>query len=253
MMQFDMSGKTALVTGGASGIGLATTELFARNGATVAVNHLPSDGSALETIAGLRDSGHAVIAAPGDVSDPEQAASMVESAIAQLGRLDVLVNNAGTANAKQPIAFDDLDAMDESFWQTILSTNLVGAFRCARASVPALRESQGVIINTASVAGLGTRGSSLAYGASKAALINLTRNLAKALAPTVRVNAVAPGLVRTPWTDPWPEERKQATLQRSLLKRLVEPSDVAAAIAFLAVQTAITGEVLVVDCGSSIS
>ena len=143
--------------------------------------------------------------------------------------------------------------MDEAFWQVILSTNLVGPYRCAKAAAAALREARGAIINTASVAGLGTRGSSLAYSASKAGLINLTRNLAKAMAPDVRVNAVAPGLVDTPWTRAWSEERKQGTIERSLLKRLVQPTDVAQAIVFLAQQSAITGEVLVVDCGSSVT
>jgi 3-oxoacyl-[acyl-carrier protein] reductase len=124
----------------------------------------------------------------------------------------VLISNAGTPATREPIDFADLDAMTEEFWQAILQTNLLGVFRCAHAAAPALRATKGAIVNTASVAGLGRRGSSLAYSASKAGVINVTRGLARALAPDVRVNAVAPGLVQTPWTNPWSDERKQGTI-----------------------------------------
>ena len=103
--------------------------------------------------------------------------------------------------------------------------------------------------NTASIAGLGVPGSSIAYGASKAGVINLTRNLAHALAPDVRVNAIAPGLVRTPWTEPWPEARKKSGIANSLLQRMVEPEDIAQTMLFLASNTAITGQTVAVDCG----
>ena len=245
--------KRALITGGASGIGLATVEILCHMGSRVALNHLPNDPSGIKEVKRLRTAGYDVVSAPGDVSNPGEAENMVTAALKALGGLDLLVNNAGTSNSREPIPFENLEAMDESFWQTILGTNLIGPYRCSKAASDSLRLSHGVIINTASVAGLGTRGSSLAYSASKAALINLTRNLAKALSPEIRVNAVAPGLVDTPWTKSWPESRKRKTLDRSLLKRLVMPKDVANSIIFLAGQGAITGEVLVVDCGSSIT
>src|SRR5439155_8223280 len=120
-----------------------------------------------------------------------------------LGRLDILINNAGTPGTDQPIALADFDAMTESFWDSLLSTNLVGPFRCTRAAANALKATGGAVVNTASVAGLNVVGSSMAYGASKAGLINLTRNFARSLAPEVRVNAVAPGLVDTPWIGAW--------------------------------------------------
>ena len=249
MISADLAGKTVLVTGGVSGIGLATAKLFAASGAKVAINHLPDDPGASDVIERLTENGLDVVPAPGDVSDPAQGEAMVQQAAGNLGRLDILINNAGTSNTRAPIAFDDLGAMTEDFWSKILQTNLIGAFRCARAAAPHLKATQGAIVSTASVAGLGVPGSSIAYGASKGALINLTRSLAHALAPDVRVNAVAPGLVRTPWTDPWPESRKNDTIANCLLKRMVEPDEIAETMLFLACNPAITGQTLAVDCG----
>ena len=248
-MSTDLTGKTVLVTGGASGIGRAAVELFAASGARVALNHLPGDSGAPNVIRKIRASGAEVVAVAGDVSKPDLAEAMVGEAIELLGGLDILINNAGTANTVEPVPMSDLDAMDEDFWQTILSTNLLGPFRCARAAADALRSRKGAIVNTASVAGLGIRGSSIAYGASKAGLVNLTQNLARALAPDVRVNAVAPGLVRTPWTEPWSDERKQRSIQNSLMKRMVEPLEIASAMLFLAVHPMVNAQTLVVDGG----
>ncbi len=251
MISADLSGKRALVTGGASGIGLATVKALARCGARVAVNHLPDDANAIGTVKDLSGSNEGMISAPGDVSKADEAGRMVERAITDLGGLDILINNAGTPGTREPIELGDFDGMTEELWQTIISTNLVGPFRCAKSAAPTLKSSRGCIVNTASIAGLGGKASSLAYACSKAGLINLTRNLAKTLAPEVRVNAVAPGLTRTPWTDPWPAERKSRSIAAAALQKMVEPEDIADAMIFLSVQQAITGQTIVVDCGRS--
>jgi 3-oxoacyl-[acyl-carrier protein] reductase len=248
-IEANLQGKAVLVTGASSGIGLAAVELFGRSGAKVALNHLPDDERGPQQVARLVAEGLDVVAAPGNVSDAQGAGAMVTVAVKELERLDVLINNAGTANTIEPVPFENLDAMTEEFWDEVLSTNLIGSFRCARAAAPHLIASRGAIVSTASVAGLGRRGSSIAYGASKAGVINLTQSLAKALAPHVRVNAVAPGLVNTPWTQPWPQQRKQRSIDQSLLARMVESQDIAETMLFLACQGAITGQTLAVDCG----
>lgn len=252
MLTADLRGRVALVTGGGSGIGLATATRFALCGARVAINHLPGDDSALREVDALAAEGRDVFAAPGSVADPDGCAAMVDGVLQKAGRLDFLVNNAGTSGTTAPIDFADLDAMSEAFWETILSTNLVGPFRCARAARAALKASGGAIVNTASNSGYNTRASSLAYAASKAGLINMTLSLARALAPDVRVNAVAPGLVDTPWTRSWPESRKAAAIERSFLRRMASADDVADAILFLAAGAAyVNGHTIVLDGGSA--
>jgi 3-oxoacyl-[acyl-carrier protein] reductase len=232
---------------------LATVERLAGLGAAVALNHLPGDARGAQQVERLAGLGLRVIAAPGDVSDGEPAAAMIAEAVERLGRLDFLVNNAGTPATPTPIPMSDLDRVDEAFWNRILATNLVGPFRCTRAAAAALRAAGGAVVNTASVGGLDLPGSSIAYSASKAGLINLTKNLARALAPEVRVNAVAPGLVASDWTSTWPEERVRGAVERSLLKRACSPQDIAEVIVFLcAGATMITGQTLVVDGGLSL-
>ncbi len=250
MIRYDLNGKCALVTGGISGIGLATVRMLAGAGATVAVNHLPGDARAEAALADLRVSGGRIVAAPGNVGVGGEAEAMVEAAIAEMGGLDLLVNNAGTPATRRLIAPSELDVLTEDLWSDIWNVNLVSVWRCTRAAAASLRARGGAVVNTASVAGLGRVGSSIAYSAGKAALVNLTRDLARALAPEVRVNAIAPGAVDSPWAVEWTEAQKQAALDAALLKRRNQPEDLAEAILFLAFGSRmITGHTLPVDGG----
>ena len=247
----DLKGKTALVTGAASGIGFATATLLARCGAKVALNHLPGDERGPKALEALKSEGLDVVPAEGNASATGECETMTRAAIDRLGRLDILINNAGITKTVEPIPFPDLDAMTDEFWTGVLDTNLVGPFRVSRAAAPALKAAKGAIVNTCSVAGLGRRGSSIAYAASKAGIINLTKGLARALAPDVRVNGVAPGFIETPITASWPESRRDMTRSRTILGRTGTPEDVAEVMLFLAAGAAyVNGEVIAVDGGS---
>jgi 3-oxoacyl-[acyl-carrier protein] reductase len=238
------------VTGGASGIGLALVTQLARNGAKVAINHLADDARGPEQVAKLRDAGFDVIGAPGNVGDAEDCVRMVEQAVTDLGRLDFLANNAGTPGSRSSIPSKDLHRITEELWDTLLQVNLIGVFRCTKAAAGALKAVGGAVVNTASIAGLNSPGSSMAYGATKAGVISLTKNLARALSPEVRVNAVAPGSVESTWPIEWPEERRKLSAEKALLKRRCTPEDIAEVIVFLGVGGGmVTGQTLVVDGG----
>ncbi|MGA8192305.1 MAG: SDR family oxidoreductase [Acetobacteraceae bacterium] len=250
MISYNLAGRTALVTGGASGIGFATARMLAKSGATVAINHLPDDARGPEAVESLIAEGGKAIGAPGSVGEKGSAERMVLKAISDLGRLDLLVNNAGTPGTRRRITPPELDLITEDLWSQLLETNLLGVFRCAKAAAPALRATQGAIVNTASIAGLGRAGSSLAYSATKAGVVSLTQNLARALAPEVRVNAIAPGAVDSSWMVEWTNEERAQSIERALLKRRCQPEDLAEVIVFLGFGAAmVTGQTVTVDGG----
>jgi 3-oxoacyl-[acyl-carrier protein] reductase len=252
MISYDLKGKAALVTGAASGIGLATATQLAKYGACVAINHLPDDPRGPDAVAKLKAEGLAAIGAPGHVGHPGEAEAMITTAIDALGRLDLLANNAGTPGVRATVPMRELDLMTEELWREILQTNLLGVFRCSHAAAGALKAARGAIVNTASIAAFGG-GSTMAYGASKAAVVNLTRNLATALAPEVRVNAIAPAGVESQWQIEWTKDQRAASEQRALLKRWAKPSELADVIIFLGFGTSyITGQTITVDGGLTV-
>jgi 3-oxoacyl-[acyl-carrier protein] reductase len=250
MITYDLKGSAALVTGGASGIGLALVTQLARNGATVAVNHLADDPRGPEQVERLRAEGLAVIGAPGNVGDAGDCERMVGAAIRDLGRLDYLACNAGTPGTRTMIPPTALDRLTEELWQTVLQVNLLGVFRCVKAAAPALKAARGAVVSTASIAGLDTAGSSMPYGATKAGVISLTKNLARTLAPEARCNAVAPGAVDSSWMIEWTNEQRAGSIDRALLKRRCTTDDIAEVMLFLLAGAAmVTGQTVTVDGG----
>jgi 3-oxoacyl-[acyl-carrier protein] reductase len=242
----ELGGAVVVVTGGSRGIGAATAKVLAEAGARVVITHRDSEQAANDVCASLPGSGHRVIRAPAaDTAAIEAAAASVA---AQEGRLDVLVNNAATTKV---IPHKDLDALDDELFDTILKTNVRGAFATVRAFRKLLAaDGGGVIVNISSLAARQAGGSNIAYCASKAGLDNMTVALARALAPEVRVLSVAPGLVDTEFTKAWDPAVRQRYLERSVLGRLPTPQDVALAVlAAVTLMPATTGAVIPVDAG----
>ena len=239
----------ALVTGSATGVGRSCVLRFARAGYDVIVNYSRSETEARETLAEAAQAGARTLLAQCDVGHDVQVQNMLRSVEAEFGRLDVLVNNAATTWF---IEHQDLDALSEDKWDRILQVNLKGPFFCTRAAVPLLRKSGGgAIVNVSSVAGVSGEGSSIAYAASKGALNTMTRSLARALGPNIRVNAVCPGPIETRWLKAVmsDDELRQRT-SKFPLQRAAQPEDIADTIFYLAAETTLTtGQCLVVDGG----
>lgn len=253
-----LASRVALVTGGAMGIGRATVVRLAGAGAAgIAINYRSSGEEAEQVAAEVRSIGAEAICVRGDVKSDADVRRMVQEVGERFGRLDVLVNNAGVTHWI-PVA--DLEGLTDAVWDDVLDVNLKGAFRCTRAAAPLLSETRGMVVNVASISGILTTAtsSSLAYGAAKAALIHLTRGLAIALAPKVRVNAVAPALTDTRWMREHYGEDYPRIVARAAattpLGRIASAEDVAAAIIGLVIGgDFVTGQTLIVDGGLSLS
>jgi len=247
-VEFNLQGRRALVTGSASGIGLATAERLLRAGARVAMNDVRGD--ALSAVAErLSRTGASVEPVPGDLSNPATARSIAERALDRLGGLDYLVNNAGAPLTRTPIPPADFDALSDEFWDRILRINLLSAFWMTQALAAALRASGGAVVNTVSLSAFGGGGSSAAYATAKAGLAGLTRELARGLAPQVRVNGIAPGFVNSNWECSFGdiEAAARATVP---LARVGQPADYAEVIVYLCAGAGyMTGEVIPVTGG----
>ena len=246
--------RVALVTGGATGIGRATVLRLAQTGARVAVHHhtTPPD----EVVYKVRELGAESLCLQADLRDDRQVRAMLSQVQDHFGQLDLLVNNAAITHW---VPVTDLEGLTDDIWHDILDVDLIACFRCVRAAAPLLKAARGAVVNVASVSGIlaTPTTSSLAYGAAKAALIYLTRGLAVALAPEVRVNAVAPAFTDTGWMhshygEQFAENRDRAAATIPL-RRVASPEDIAEAILSLAFGSPfVTGQTLVIDGGLSL-
>ena len=247
-----MDGRVAIVTGGGRGIGASTVRALAARGACVVVNYSRSREEA-EALAA--DCGGEAIAVGGDLAEDGACSALAAAALDRFGRIDMLVNNAGKTKFAN---HEDLDALDAEDWIDLYRLNVIGAWQTIRACAPAMRKAgRGSVVNVASVAGVFGHGSSVAYAASKGAMITMTKSLARALAPAIRVNAIAPGYVGTGWfgdrfgADTLARMNAQAAAGAPL-GVATGPDDIADTIVTLLDDATrlVTGEVLLVDAGA---
>ncbi len=249
MTQMKVQDKVALVTGGGTGIGRATCLALAERGALVAVNYSRSQAEAEETVQWIERQGGHAIAVQGDVSRDSDVKGMVQEIARQFGTIDLLVNNASVT---RHIPLGDLEEATEEVWDELFDVNVKGMFYCARAVAPYMKKNkQGAIVNLGSIAGQTGLGSSLPYAVSKAAVHGLTKSLARALSPDIRVNCVVPGAVATRW---WAgrEEQMHRLAPQLLLQRIAAPEDIASLICTALEQEAMTGQIITVDSGQTL-
>ncbi len=243
----DLKDKVALVTGGGTGLGREITLAFARNGMDVAINYSRSEDDAAQTVKDVQSLGRRAIMVKADVADDSQVRAMAEQVGGELGRIDVLVNNAGKTVF---VKFPDLEGMLESDWDSIMAVNTKAPFLCARAVAPFMkRQGAGKVINISSVSGLRPGGSSIAYAVSKGALQMLSRCLALAMAPEIAVNTISPGIMDTRWGRLWGEEAIARMVRDSPLQRVPGLDDIASAAVFLAENDSMTGQTILIDSG----
>ncbi len=248
-MDRPLSSKVAVVTGGGTGIGRAVCRLLGRQGASVVVVYSRSELEARETASAVQKDGGRSIAVRADVADEASVRAMIQTVSEAYGGIDYLVNNAGIT---RQLRFDDLEAINEEIWDQLLAVNVKGTFNCCKFAAPHLRLRPGAaIVNVGSIAGETGYGSSLPYAVSKSAVHGMTRSLARALAPAVRVNCIAPGAVATRW---WRgnEDKMRALCGNLPLQRISTPEDIAAVVLMLLQAESVTGQILLAENGQTL-
>ncbi len=242
----ELKNKTVLITGGATGIGRAIALRLAREGANIAINYSKSRAEAEETLKDVQDLGVKGMLCQCDVSRNLEVVEMVNQVKETLGRIDILINNAGTTVF---VPLEELDQLQEEHWDRTLAVNVKGIFFVSRACADELRKNRGAIVNITSIAGFNGAGSSIAYAASKAAGNSLTRSFAKVLAPEVRVNSIAPGIVNTRWVGGQEDHIKRYS-DGTPLGRVADPEDIADMVwAVISGGDFVTGQTIIVDGG----
>jgi 3-oxoacyl-[acyl-carrier protein] reductase len=247
--------KAALVTGAATGIGRSAALALARAGYDVALNYSSSEAAARQTAADAQKAGAKTLLVRCDVSDEPGVRAMLKAVEKEFGRLDVLINNAGTTASWKP---RDLETLSLEEWDRVFAVNVRGLFQVTRAAVPLLKQSKGCIVNTASIVGLRPGPQPLPYAASKAAVVNLTKTLAWNLGPDIRVNAVAPGWMEGDWMKRMLKDKYEELMGKRAratpLRRVATADDVAETVMSLVQSNRfVTGEVLVIDGGFTAS
>ena len=251
-----MQGKVAIVTGAATGLGAATAQMLAAAGANILVNHMP--GQEFQAQGVVEKCVSNSLCQPGDVTKDEECKRMVQTAIDQWGRVDILINNAGI---NKPVEHDDLDGLSTKDFMDIYNVNVIGAYQMIRAVAPTMKvQGKGVVVNVSSGSGESGYGSSVAYSASKGAMNTMTKSLGRALAPSMRVNAVCPGMVITPlWDKLQHTEEQRTTWLKAVisdipLKTEPTPEIIARSILYLAsdLSTHLTGQLITTDGGASL-
>jgi 3-oxoacyl-[acyl-carrier protein] reductase len=242
-----MKGKTALITGAATGIGRAIALRLAQEGVNIVINYSRSEEDAKQTQKEVEALGVQTLLYQANVAKDHEVREMVEATINRFQRIDILVNNAGVTDF---VKHSNLDALTEESWDRVMDVNVKGTFFCCRAAAEELKKQEGCIVNIASVAGLTGLGSSIAYAASKAANLSVMKSLARVMAPEVRVNSISPGYVHTRW---WADEdsgHASRVADRTPLGRASVPEDVAeVAYSLIASASFVTGQNVVVDGG----
>lgn len=245
----EIKGKVALITGGGTGVGKGIALRLAKEGTNICINYAHSEKEAYETKSEIEVLGVKCSIYKADVSKDDEDKAMIKSVLKDFGHIDILVNNAGKTHF---VSHNDLEGMKSEYFDDIFALNVKGTFFMCRAAAEALKKSHGVIINITSIAGLSGLGSSIAYSASKAAEISITKSLARVLAPEVRVIGVAPGIVLTRWVKGH-EDHIEKLAGETPLKRVAEPDDIAQTVyALIAHSDFVTGQNIVVDGGAFI-